>query len=117
MKQTLLIVLLIAASPAIGQVKTSQPVDSPQDRDVLLKLTDEIIRAKSKRDIDVLERIFADDYNIHESRWTAREQNGIHRWRESRHSDLRIRDKLRARGEPLWRRSGSRGHNDSERKL
>ena len=62
MKQTLLIVLLIAASPIIGQVKTAQPADSRQDREVLLKLTDEIVRAKSKRDIDALDHIFADDY-------------------------------------------------------
>ena len=62
MKQLLSIVLLMATSPIIAQVKTDKPADSRQDRELLLKLTDEIIRAKSKRDIDALEHIFADDY-------------------------------------------------------
>jgi ketosteroid isomerase-like protein len=62
MRKRLLIGLLIIASPIIAQVKPAQRVDSSQDREALMRLTDEIVRAKSKRDIDALERIFGDDY-------------------------------------------------------
>lgn len=62
MEKVLLLVLVIATSGVAGQVKNAKPDESGNDRVVLLKLTDEIVHAKSKRDIEVLDRVLADDY-------------------------------------------------------
>jgi hypothetical protein len=61
MKQILLLSLLIIALPALVLTQTKEK-SSDQVREVLLKLTDQITAAKSKKDVAQLERLLADDY-------------------------------------------------------
>lgn len=60
MKQILLLSLLIIALPSL--LAQTKERSSDQVRDVLLKLTDQITAAKSKKDVAQLERLLADDY-------------------------------------------------------
>ena len=64
MKRTLLTFLLVIAISSVipGQTKSSKSDDISQEKEGLLKLTDEITAAKVKRDVSALERILADDY-------------------------------------------------------
>jgi ketosteroid isomerase-like protein len=64
MKRTLLIcVSMIAiASVSAAQTPNTKPLKADEDKDVLLKLTDELTNAKMKRDIGTLGRLLADDY-------------------------------------------------------
>lgn len=62
MKRTLLVMLVIVVSPVIGHVKNAQPSETRQDKEALLRLTDEITRAKSKRDVALLDRVLADEF-------------------------------------------------------
>ena len=64
MKQTLLLffLLIVAASVIAGQTLNPKPSSTDQDKEVLLKLTDEITTAKMKRDVGALDRLLADDY-------------------------------------------------------
>ena len=63
MKQAFLTSLLIAISLLIpGQTKSNKPDDSEQQKQILLKLTDELTTAKVRRDVATVDRILADDY-------------------------------------------------------
>ena len=64
MKQTLLIFFsMIAVSVIIvGQTLNTKPAGADQDKDVLLRLADELTAVKMKRDLGSLDRLLADDF-------------------------------------------------------
>jgi hypothetical protein len=64
MKRTLWIYFSVMALAVVtaAQNLNTKPVNPDEDKDVLLKLTDEITNAKMKRDLGTLGRLLADDY-------------------------------------------------------
>ena len=64
MKHSLLIFFsMISVSSVIAsQTLNSKPVNADQDKDVLLKLTDELTAVKMKRDLGALDRLLADNF-------------------------------------------------------
>src|SRR5262249_22811909 len=64
MKRTLLAsLLIIAISPLIlGQTISKKTDDTDQQKQILLKLTDELTATKVKREVAVLDRMLADDF-------------------------------------------------------
>ena|SRR5215813_2323058 len=64
MRRTLLICfsLIAIVSLSAGQTSSTKPVKADDDKEVLLKLTDELTNAKMKRDLGTLGRLLADDY-------------------------------------------------------
>ena len=64
MKRSLLICFsaVAIASVTTAQTLNTKTSNADKDKEVLLKLTDELTTAKMKRDLDALGRLLADDY-------------------------------------------------------
>ncbi len=62
MKHVLLFSLLLFAFPGVLLAQTRDKASSDQVRSDLLKLTDQITTAKSKKDVAQLERLLTDDF-------------------------------------------------------
>ena len=63
MKQTIIVcvLLVLASSPILAQT-TSNKSGEAQDKEALIKLTDDLTNAKTKRDIATLDRLLGDEY-------------------------------------------------------
>jgi len=57
-----LLSLIVIASASAAQTSNPKPGAANQDKDVLLKLTDELTTAKMKRDVAALDRLLSDDF-------------------------------------------------------
>ncbi len=62
MKKIFFLMLLAIAFGSIAVAQTKEKSSSDQARDVLLKLTDQITSAKSKKDVAQLERLLTDEF-------------------------------------------------------
>ncbi|HEU4386806.1 MAG TPA: nuclear transport factor 2 family protein [Blastocatellia bacterium] len=61
-KRACFILLVAAVGAQAGQTPHNRTVAAEQEKEVLLKLTDEITDAKMRRDLVVLDRLLAEDY-------------------------------------------------------